>query len=92
MFNHFCLLWLQLFQKKLLVRKGGITSDKSEVANSFYNFFENAIYSVGIKTREYSHESYCLKSPVLFTINRFEQKILLTKILLTMKVFIFYRT
>ena len=31
--------------------------NESKVANSFINFFENAIHSVSVKTNEYSNEN-----------------------------------
>ena len=50
-----------------------ITSDESKVNNSFSNFFENAIYSPGIKTNEYSNENYGLKIPVEIAIKKYKQ-------------------
>ena len=35
-----------------------------KVANSFSNFFENAVNSLGIKTNEYLNNNYGLKNPV----------------------------
>ena len=52
------------FPKISLVEKGKIISDESKVANSFSNFFENAIRSLGIKANEHSQENYELKNPV----------------------------
>ena len=49
------------FPKISLVEKGKIISDESKVANSFSNFFENAIRSLGIKANEHSQENYDLK-------------------------------
>ena len=89
MFNHFCVVWLQLFQNKLMVERREIVPYQSTVASSFNNFFEDAIPSLGIKTKEYCHESYGLKSLVEIAFKKFEQKILLTRILLTMKVLFF---
>ena len=89
MFNHFCVVWLQLFQNKLMVERRVIVSYQSTVANSFNNFFEDAIPSLGIKTKEYCHESYGLKKSLEIAFKKFEQKILLTRILLTMKVLFF---
>ena len=48
-------------------------SDESKVANSFSNFFENAIRSLGIKANEHSQENYDLKNPVEIAIKKFEQ-------------------
>ena len=39
------------FSKISLVEKGKIISDESKVANSFSNFIENAIHSLGIKAK-----------------------------------------
>ena len=61
------------FPKISLVEKGEIISDESKVANSFSNFFENAIRSLGIKANEYSHENYDLKNPAEIVIKKFEQ-------------------
>ena len=41
-----------------LVEKREITSDESEVANSFSNFFENAIRSLVIKAIEHFGENH----------------------------------
>ena len=59
--------------KIYLVEKGEIVSDKSKVANSFSNFFENAIRSVGIKASEYSQENYGLRNPVEIAMKKFEE-------------------
>ena len=56
-----------------LVQNNEITSDESKVANSFSNFFENAIHSLGIKTNEYSNNNYGLKNPVEISIKKSEQ-------------------
>ena len=56
-----------------LVEKGEIISDESKVANSFSNFFENAVRSFGIKANEHSQENYDLKNPVEIAIKKFEQ-------------------
>ena len=61
------------FPKIFLVEKGEIISDESKVANSFSNFFENAIRSLGIKANEHSQENYDLKNPVEIAIKKFEQ-------------------
>ena len=53
------------FPKISLVEKGGIVSDESKVANSFSNFFENAIHSLGIKANEYSRENYDWKNQII---------------------------
>ena len=60
------------FPKSSSVENGEIISDESKVANSFSNFFENAIYSLGIKTNEYSNEKHGLKNPVEIVIKKFE--------------------
>ena len=64
---------LQLFPKISLVEKGEIISDKSKVANSFSNLFENAIRSFGIKANEHSQEDCDLKNSVEIIIKKFEQ-------------------
>ena len=46
------------FPKISLVENDEIISDESKVANSFSNFFENAIHSLGIKTNEYSNYNF----------------------------------
>ena len=56
-----------------MVEKGEIISDESKIANSFINFFENAIRSLGIKANEHSQENYDLKNPVEIAIKKFEQ-------------------
>ena len=56
-----------------MVEKSEIISDESKVANSFSNFFENAIRSLGIKANEYSHENYDLKNPAEIVIKKFKQ-------------------
>ena len=71
-----------------------IISDESKVANSFSNFFENAIHSLGIKTNEYSNNNYGLKKPVENAIKKYEQhpNINLIKENITkMKAFISYQ-
>ena len=55
------------------VENDEIISDESKVANSFSNFFENAIHSLGIKTNEYSNNNYGLKKPVENAIKKYEQ-------------------
>ena len=49
------------FPKIALAENDEIIPDESKVANSFSNFFENVIHSLGIKTNEYSNENYGLK-------------------------------
>ena len=61
------------FPKISLVEKVEINSDDSKVANSFSNFFENAIRSLGIKANEHSQENYDLKNLVEIAIKKFEQ-------------------
>ena len=56
-----------------MVEKGEIISDESKVANSFSNFFENAIRSLGIKANKHSQENYDLKNPLEIAIKKFEQ-------------------
>ena len=58
-----------------MVENDEIISDESKTANSFSNFFLNAIHSLGIKTNEYSNESYGLnfKNPVEIAIKEHEQ-------------------
>ena len=62
----------------LIIKSSGkllnlLISDESKVANSFRNFFENAIRSLGIKANEHSQENYDLKNPVEIAIKKFEQ-------------------
>ena len=79
------------FAKISLVEKWEIISDESKVANSFNNFFENAICLLGIKADKHSQENYDLKNPVKIAIKKFEQHPhinLINKILLSRKVFI----
>ena len=61
------------FPKISLVENDETISDKSKVANSFSNFFENAIYSLGIKTKENSNYNYGLKNPVEIAVKKYEQ-------------------
>ena len=61
------------FPQIRFVENDEIISDESKVANSFSNFFENAIHSLGIKTSKYSNNNYGLKNPVEITINKYEQ-------------------
>ena len=60
------------FPKISLVESDEIISDEPKVANSFSNFFENAIHSLGIKTNEYSNDYYCLKNPIEIAIKKYE--------------------
>ena len=61
------------FPKISLVENDEIISDESKVANSFSNFFENAIHSLGIKTNKYSNDNYGLQNPVEIAIKKYEQ-------------------
>ena len=61
------------FPKISLVENDEIISDEPKVANSFSNFFENAIHSLGIKTSEYSNDNYCLKNPIEIAIKKYER-------------------
>ena len=61
------------FPQVTLLENDEIISDESKVANSFSNFFENAIHSLGIKTNEYSNNNYGLKNPVEISIKKSEQ-------------------
>ena len=61
------------FPQIRFVENDEIISDESKVANSFSNFFENAIHSLGIKTNEYSNNNYGLKKPVENAIKKYEQ-------------------
>ena len=61
------------FQKMPQVENDEIISDESKVTNSFSNFFENAIHSLGVKTNEYSNDNYGLKNPVEIAIKKYQQ-------------------
>ena len=61
------------FLKISLVENNEIISDESKVTNSFSNFFENAIHSLGIKTNEYSNDNYGLKNPAEIAFKKYEQ-------------------
>ena len=61
------------FPQITLVENDEINSDESKVANSFSNFFENAVHSLGIKTNESSNDNYGLKNPVEIAIKKYEQ-------------------
>ena len=63
------------FPKISLVEKGEMISDECKVANSFSNFFENALRSLGIKANEHSQENYDLKNPIEIAIKIFERMI-----------------
>ena len=56
-----------------MVENDEIISDESKVANSFSNFFENAIHSLGIKRNKYSNDNFGLKNPVEIAIKKHEQ-------------------
>ena len=56
-----------------MVENYEIISDESKVANSFNNFFENAIHSLVIKTSEYLKYNYDLKNPGKIAIKKYEQ-------------------
>ena len=60
----------QLF---VVIKNREIISDESKVANSYRNFFENAIRSLGIKPNEHCQENYDLKNPVEIAIKKSEQ-------------------
>ena len=55
------------------VENDEIISDESKVPNSFSNFFENALHSLGIKTNEYSNNNYGSKNSVDIAIKKYEQ-------------------
>ena len=63
---------LSHFPKISLVERRNIISDESKVANSFSNFSKNAIWSLGIKTKEHSHENYGWKNPIEIVIKKFD--------------------
>ena len=69
---------VETFPKMSMVEKGEIISDESKLANSFSNLFENAIRSLGIKTKKHSHENYCLKNPVEITFKKFFMKVFIS--------------
>ena len=50
-----------------------VENDESKVANSFSNFFENAVHSFGIKTNESTNNKYGLKNPVEIAIKIYQQ-------------------
>ena len=61
------------FPQITLVENDEIISDESKVADSFSNFFENAVHSLGFKTEESSNDNYGLKNPVEIAIKGYEQ-------------------
>ena len=61
------------FLKIVLVENDEIISDESKVADSFSNFFENALHSLGIKINEYSNDNYGLENPVEIAIKKYDQ-------------------
>ena len=54
------------------VENDEIISDESKVANSFSNFFEDAVHSLSIKTNEFSNDNYGLKNPFEIAIKKYE--------------------
>ena len=80
------------FPKISLVEKGELISDESKVTTRFSNFFENVIGSLSIKT----NENFLMRIIVskvslrllLRNLSSTQVKVVLTKILLTMKFFI----
>ena len=56
-----------------MVENNEIISDESKVANSFSNFFENAVHSLDIKTNESTNDKYGLKNPVEIAIKKYQQ-------------------
>ena len=61
------------FLQITLVENDELISDESKVPNSFRNFFENAVHSLGIKTNEYSNDNCDLKNPLEIAIKKYEQ-------------------
>ena len=61
------------FLQITLVENDELISDESKVPNSFRNFFENAVHSLGIKTNEYSNDNYGLKNPVRMAVKKYGQ-------------------
>ena len=59
------------FLQITLVENDRAISDESKVANLFSNFFENAVYSLGIKTTEYSNNNSGL-NPIEIAIKKYE--------------------
>ena len=64
---------VKTFLKISLAEKGEIISGEAKVANSFSNFFENAIHSLGIKANKHSQENYDFKNPAEIAIKKSEQ-------------------
>ena len=56
-----------------MVENNEIISDESKVPNSFSNFFENTLHSLGVKANEYSNNNYGSKNPVDIAIKKYEQ-------------------
>ena len=54
------------------VENDEIISDESKVANSFSNFFEDAVHSLSIKANEFSNDNYGLKNPFEIAIKKYE--------------------
>ena len=82
------------FLKISLVENDEIVLDESKVANSFGDFFENAIHSLGVKTNEHSNDNYGLKihlKLLLKNMGNIQVSILSKKILQTIKAFISYQ-
>ena len=68
------------FPKISLVENDEKISDESKVANSFSNFFENTMHSLGIKINEYSNDNYGWKNPVEIAIKKYEQHLSISPI------------
>ena len=61
------------FPKMSLVKRGETILDECKVANSFRNFFENAIHILDIKPNEHFQESSDLKNLVETAVKKLEQ-------------------
>ena len=61
------------FLKMSLVKRGETILDECKVANSFRNFFENAIHILDIKPNEHFQESSDLKNLVETAVKKLEQ-------------------
>ena len=61
------------FLKMSLVKRGETILDECRVANSFRNFFENAIHILDIKPNEHFQESSDLKNLVETAVKKLEQ-------------------
>ena len=61
------------FPKMSLVKRGETILDECNVANSFRNFFENAIHILDIKPNEHFQESSDLKNLVETAVKKLEQ-------------------